>query len=340
MGSTTLAASISSVPFTSATSWFEPVMVFPKPPSGFNPLTASPQALTHYGFPQRPAANSPRLQSWTAAMSKAKYWVAPNPVPGTYDISAPEPPHPSLKINRTREVIPAFTTSNVIIKPFALTGSEDGPWAGYSAIGSNNGNAAYYDTSAEWNVSSVPGDSSYPNSDWNSNETPAVSAWTGMGGTSNAPSDVIIQAGTEDFATATPEYRFWTEYYPNKPIYEGPVINAYDAVYVDVEYLGNGQTYYYLENTTTGAYDSFTNATPDYNGSSAEYEVEQNGSFLPDFGDINFTDCQNMWNTGSGLLNTENYWQDVLINGSGYVMAEPVGNSVNSSGGFSVERVY
>jgi len=40
---------------------------------------------------------------------------------------------------------------------------------------------------------------------------------------------------------------------------------------------------------------------PDYSGSSADYINEQSGSFLPDFGTVNFSDCILYWQgSGSG----------------------------------------
>ena len=113
-------------------------------------------------------------------MSRAKHEVAPNPILGRQYIGRPLSP------------------------TFGLSGTSYGNWAGYTDIGSDNGNIKYDNTSANWDVSSIPGDSSYPNNDWK--YAPTAGFWTGIGGATST-SDSIIQAGTADIAT-TPQYRF------------------------------------------------------------------------------------------------------------------------------------
>jgi hypothetical protein len=103
LGSTTFAATISS--------WAQPIKIFPHPPKGFNPLTASNQEFAQYGFPKKPS-NAASLQSWKQAMTRAKQEVAPNPVVGTQ-------------------------------KWASLSGTSDGNWAGHGNLASNNGNITY-----------------------------------------------------------------------------------------------------------------------------------------------------------------------------------------------------
>ena len=285
-GGTSLAQ---STPTSTVPSWAEPTYVFPKPPQGFNPLTATSQQLMTYGFPQKPSGGS-KLTAWTKAMAAARNEVPPNPVVGK--------------------------------RPWdwgGLTGYKTtGPWAGYANLASANNDVQYLATSAYWNVSSISGNSNYPSSDWQS--APAVGAWTGIGGTTNPD---VIQAGTADIATSTPQYRFWDEDYPNAPIYEGPVVNANQQVYVNVSYDGNGQTSYYMENMATGAYSSFENSSPYYSSTSAEFIVEQGGSYLPDFGSISFTSAQDSWPGVWSNFDSQNYEEYLMTNSSGTTTAEP-----------------
>lgn len=46
---------------------------FPPPPSGFDPLSASPAELSEYGFPPRPSgdASDPAVEAWKQAMDAA-----------------------------------------------------------------------------------------------------------------------------------------------------------------------------------------------------------------------------------------------------------------------------
>jgi hypothetical protein len=54
-----------------------PSKSLPKPPSGFDPVTADAAALAKYGFPPRPPGgpDSPAVRGWDVAMSHAKHWV-------------------------------------------------------------------------------------------------------------------------------------------------------------------------------------------------------------------------------------------------------------------------
>ena len=109
---TTFAASTPN----SASFSIRPVKVAPRPPVGFNPVTASNKTLEHYGFPTRPT-HTAQFKAWTAAVSHAKHEVAPNPILGQQYIGRPR------------------SQTN-----FGLSGTSYGEWAGYTDIGSDNGN--------------------------------------------------------------------------------------------------------------------------------------------------------------------------------------------------------
>jgi hypothetical protein len=94
----------------------------------------------------------------------------------------------------------------------------------------------------------------------------------------------VIQAGVDSAATSTAQYRCWTEDYPAKTVWEGPVIHPGDKAYVYLHYQGNGTTYYFLENVSTGHAQSFTNATPYVATASGDFINERiTGYYLPDF---------------------------------------------------------
>ncbi len=110
--------------------------------------------------------------------SVLKHEVAPNPILGRQYIGRPRS------------------------ETFGLNGAPYGGWAGYTDIGSENRNIKYDDTYANWNASSIPGDFSYANSDWQYGPTVGL-FWTGIGG-AIGNSDSIIQAATADIAIISP----------------------------------------------------------------------------------------------------------------------------------------
>ncbi|WP_053959738.1 G1 family glutamic endopeptidase [Sulfobacillus thermosulfidooxidans] len=217
----------------------------------------------------------------------------------------------------------------------SLSGTSAGNWAGYANLASNNGNITYDNVMSSWNVSNIPSNSSYSNSDWQN--APKVGMWTGLGGTASSNSG-LVQAGTADIATATAQYRFWTEDAPyQNPVYEGPVVNADNQVFVEVTYKGDSSTSYFLENETTGQYSSFANYSPDYSGASADFIVETQGAYLPNFVGTQFSNCSMVWNngTGTGNFDQQNYEKYIMEDNSGNEMAYP-GSIQTSEDGFAV----
>lgn len=223
-----------------------PVKTYP-PQSGFNPLTASNAALIKHGYPHRPTGG-PALRVWEEAIKNAKHYVAPHPTSSSVmhggsasnsrdssttssspviqpiqTFSQPPagfnpltasaaslkkygfPPRPTdpaaLSLwswamkHATHYVPPNPVASSVMHAPPTHSGN---PWSGYT-IPSNG--ADYTSSEARWTQPAVAGNSNYTNY----NKAPDASFWTGIG-TSN-----LIQAGADSIATATPQYRFWTE---------------------------------------------------------------------------------------------------------------------------------
>ena len=153
-------------------------------------------------------------------------------------------------------------------------------WAGYCAPSSDfSGSPNFTFAMASWTQPAVTGDSNYSNY----NTAPDSSFWVGTGVTQ------LIQAGVDSIATGTPQYRFWTEDYPAPTVWEGPVIHPGDGIFVDVIYEGNNEAYYFLENTTTGNYQSFINSAPYIAYRAANFINEQLGPYLPQFSSVPMT---------------------------------------------------
>ncbi len=143
----------------------------------------------------------------------------------------------------------------------------------------------------------------------------------------------IIQAGADSIATSSPQYKFWTEDYPEGTVWEGPAISAGQRAYINFDYLGNGTTTYLLENETTGVYETFKNSSPYVGHTLAEYINERlNGLYLPNFGSAHVTKNY-FWTftTSYGLTaNNNKYIMTSNCGSSGKVLSEPNGvTSIN-----------
>lgn len=276
----------------------KPLKVY-MPTPGFNPLTASNKELVLHGYPRRPT-NPAALKAWTKAMKHALHFSTPTPHVGTKPIAPPS--------------------------KYSGTASY---WSGYVALSSNNSDEKYNNTSANWVVPSVTGNPNYPPSTYDST-APRIAFWTGIGGwNTTSPTAPIVQAGVASIATSTPEYRFWTEDYPYNPVYEGPVINPGDEAYVVISYNTNGTTNYWLEDETTGDTQSFTNSSPYYDGSSADF-VSEAGNHVPQFPSEPFSNCYDGWaGGGTSALYPQYTTQAIMTDSSGNIEVYPSG--INSS---------
>lgn len=177
---------------------------------------------------------------------------------------------------------------------------------------SDNGSVYFNGTWASWTVPAVSGLSEWSSSEYS--DAPQVGIWTGLGGSPTDPTGYVLQAGTSSIATSTPEYRFWTEDYPNAPVYEGPVIRAGDTAYVTVSFFGPGTDYstneadFFLENYTTDQYTSIEVAAPNLSEWSADYVVEPKGNpkTLPNFSSTSFSGCGLEYGTASNPADGNN----------------------------------
>lgn len=233
---------------------------FGPPPERFDPLRASRGTLLANGFPPRPPSSGPgaaiAVAAWRRAMDHSRNYAGPpHPVCASVRHSAP-PAIPRLGPNYVTHI----TTGN---------------YAGFGTPYTYDGTQRFTWAESTWVQPSVPGNSNY--TDYK--DAPDASLWTGTGG-----SKYIIQAGADSIATSTPQYRFWTEDYPNDTVWEGPTIRPGQTAYAYTLYQGSSQCYYYLLNESTGSYQSFVNSCP-YDGDSNAYFINErlSGHYLPDY---------------------------------------------------------
>lgn len=299
--------------------------VYPAPPNGFNPLTASPAQLAEYGIPERPAPG-PALRTWDTAMGDITHYVG----------------GPSRKLSTATMLVPQGQVGN----------GGDFNWFGYQANSTSNGNATFDAVYGTWTVPSVPGNSHYPSFGWSD---PSVAVWAGIGGGPTKSGDVV-QAGTISTATSTPSYHFFTEdagypyngpggIYPNP---QGPIVHGGNTVYVQVSWAG-GYGNLFLENETTGAVQSVSDAYPYFQNVSAECVGEWPGipgqanayeAYLPRFSNDTVSGCSMSYDANSrdSAISQMNYVRSYLTNhANGSLMAEPY--SMQSGGAFVLHWV-
>lgn len=283
---------------------------FNTPPSSFDPLTASPDSLKKYGFPEKPSDPN-ELATWNEHMKHAKNFIAPQ-----LQIVTDHGHYQKPKLDKTT---PSATVNS-------------GNWSGYK-VEPNLGSA----------FTKISGDFFVPNVSSSTVDSYECS-WVGLGGWNSTH---LIQAGTESDLTThwygnTTNYYVWTEQLPDQPteqkVSNFPVSPG-DQMYVHIEYAthvdgsGNtvGNTTFYIENLTQSNYTywvtSSVNAINDYDGSTAEWVDERPtvGGSLPNlakFGSVNWTNLYAATPSVSSKLGDWGRDQIVMENGS-TVLASP-----------------
>lgn len=295
--------------------------VYPAPPRGFNPLTATAAQLAAYGLPQRPAPG-PALGMWTQAMRDITHYVSG----ASRRLSAPSALVPAGQVGNTGDI----------------------NWFGYQVNSNSNGNATFDAVYGSWTVPAIAGNSHYGSfSAPGSWSDPSVAVWAGIGG--GQGSSDIVQAGTISTATTVPSYHFVTEdagypypgpggEYPNP---QGPVVYGGDTVYVQVSWSG-GYGNFFLENESTGAAQSVSDSYPYFQSVSAECEGEWPGvpgggyeAYLPRFSNDTVAGCATSYDGSryDSAISQMNYIRSYLYNhANGSLMAYPY--SMQSNGNF------
>jgi hypothetical protein len=234
-------------------------------------------------------------------------------------------------MSHATQYVPAGVNETLQGIKFGISDQYSPSWAGYDGLASANGGSLFYETDATFTQPTIQscgcsGD---------------VGIWTGIGGAGS--STEIIQAGTltQTQAASQPTYTAFYEDYPENPhAVSAPSVSPGDQIYVSVTY-SNGETTFYIENETTGAYHSYPVSTPYYDGSSADWIVEKPtaSTYLPPFTpSVPFTgawtmDSQSIGDVG-GLTNLQK--QFLTSNGlpTGTPLATP--SNLNSYDGFTV----
>jgi hypothetical protein len=178
---------------------------FPKPPDGFQPLTASDAELSKYGLPPRPTAaskNEISYATWSRAMASAKQAVTP-------------------QVMRTgRQHMRALMADTKVTTHRAGT-MYSSNWAGQTILSNANsfGGGSYAEVLGEWQVPAVQ------QAIGTCGGTDVSAMWVGIDGAGS--SSDVLQAGTEQDAYCgngytQSSYYAWFEWYPN---YEYEITN-------------------------------------------------------------------------------------------------------------------
>lgn len=226
----------------------------PKLPSNFNPLTATAEELSKYGFPPRPT-NKEDLAQWESLMKHAQKFVFPNFEKTTLRT------HPLMDSTNTKATMGTPGTSH--------------NWSGVIDTWSKNG------------FDGVKGYWTLPNLVFNGEGSKVAysSMWVGIGG-SKTGSNGLFQIGTEQDMSPTGEnyYPWWEVWAPHNGGTNGQIkikkfyVYPGDQIYGYVDYHpSTGKTWFYLEDVTSNLYTHFSEAgySADWDSSSAEWILER-----------------------------------------------------------------
>ena len=259
---------------------------FPVPPDGFDPLTASDDDLSTYGFPPKPSDQS-ELNEWTELMET--YSGTPIPRIVRTDVC----------FNHSRTAVDSADQESQG-ENNRLSTSYSTNWSGYisNLTGINN---KYTQAQVDYKHPTIS--STYGTSSLN-----VAGYWVGIGGENSVS---LVQAGTAD--TGANNSWAWYEYLgPNhmNPAVQlsSLTINPGDNIHVYIAFSTSAQKFnYYISNSTTGQHASgiVSNLDPSiyYDGSSAEWITEKASSYLPNFGSITMKNCKAMLYTSSTWSN-------------------------------------
>lgn len=203
-----------------------------RPPDGFNPLQATNEELTCYGFPLRPV-DAQALAAWEDALSHYRQYVHPQPMltPLAGD---------------TRPL-----GHGGVIQPSQPSAAN---WAGYAAKASDQSypGLSYYAAYGQWTV---------PAPRQNTDDGMLLT-WAGLGGDRYFNSYNIIQAGTWScdrvscpYSNSVTQYGFWYENWPQQGNWialQGLSISAGQQAYTQTTWQTSGTVSYFFENLSSG----------------------------------------------------------------------------------------
>jgi hypothetical protein len=233
--------------------------LYPSPPPGFRPLSATSAQLSEYGFPQRPRGNA---TNWRNALNDWRSRLT----------------DPTIRVLKNRPGLSANDRTSSI-------GGNKGYYdTGYA--GNANGQIAYqpngyYQVQAGWTVPSVtPTAVNSYSSIW-----PGIGAYASL---NHLPNDTLVQAGTEqDYINGSGStYYAWYEACCNTDPYQNMVSNFAvhpgDRMFINITLLVSNQDAAYstmvgydIENLTTGQDFPMVESFGPPSGGDAEFIVER-----------------------------------------------------------------
>jgi hypothetical protein len=249
----------------------EGIRTFAAPPADFNPMTAAPETLAMYGFPQRPdaAADPHSFVSWQRAMSHAKKQVN-----NTQLKLHPEAVLGPMKLSAKQPVAAAAKAGEATPSQFGSTN-----WSGFAnsnKLTKWNASSSFDKVFSEFNTPVV--DQTFGTC----NPIEWEVTWNGLDG---AFDGTVLQGGSSSQSfckngTVTASYFAWIEWYPSYPIVEVYGINPGDDIYVNTYSTQGGCNpgFVYIEDETTlsfGTYQLTWKNGPCLVGNSAEFIVER-----------------------------------------------------------------
>ena len=296
----------------------------PAPPEGFDPISASDEALAHYGFPARPnpfARGAMPYATWARAMRAAKIRVEP-------EVRVTDHRHPPLLAARRQVSAQASTVGSY-------------NWSGQTLLSgaTSYGSSSYTEIFAQWLIPAVQ------QAIGSCGGYDLMATWVGIDGAMNTSGDVL-QAGTEgDTACAngvtTQDFYPWFEWYPG---YEYQITNFVmyrgASVFVVVQPVSPtaaNLTFVNLQNNTYVVGQVTAPAGTSLVGSSAEWIVERPmiNNTLGTLADFGLEQMSSEVAYVVNQVNTSNY--DVPgapqggRTGSSVTMVDTAGNALASS---------
>lgn len=272
--------------------------VFPVPPKGFNPLTATDAQLQEYGFPTRPK-DSKKLAIWQNDMSHYK-----------------QTPIPNVSMTQIKHKLKKKQTNNKVVNGLSYN------WSGFYNYANSN----------TWTA--VQGDFAQPTEQSDSAPNSYESAWVGLGGMN---SGALIQAGTQMYNYNYNAWYEYLGRAPGSSVYEidlpSVTVHPGDDIHVYVSYQTSNQVanFYVADNTTGTSQPVLVNLSSSnyYDGTTAEWIDERptvNGSYaiLADYGIDSWTNAQTYNTNGNwNSLGSSAYDYLIMVNTSGDALSYP-----------------
>lgn len=285
---------------------------FPVPPKGFDPLKASDETLTTYGFPPRPS-DVQELDEWMEDMEAYEY----TPVP---EIQKTDIVHGVYKPALNSDAVENKICTNMVDSINDNTYSTN--WSGYVAKG---------------NFAMVQGDFIQPTINPSNPSYTHESTWVGLGGYS---SNKLVQTGTAmNTYNGTNNYYAWYEYLGTSGSvpeirFTNITINPGDEIHTYCSFQGANDLFNaYVANNSNGTSQSvlvslpasvyFDSSTAEFINEHPSWNVTDNG--LTNYGTTKWKNCQIYKMTNSWVNLGSTTYDLVTMTNSSQIKAKPSG---------------